>query len=128
MIDKWQAQHEFWSSFGWQAYDDQTTFTEDDLPAYPHITYESVSGGFNARTSISVHLWNRATSWAAIKQKATEIEGALSKGGVVIPFTGGALWLSIPADTVFARPFSTGASDELIQRIMLTVTVDFLSD
>lgn len=127
-MDNWQAQHNFWSSFEWPAYDDQTTFTEDDLPAYPHITYESADGDFGGQTQLAIHLWNRSTSWAAIKQKAAEIKSALVGGGVKLETDNGQIWLKIPDGVVFSRPFATGSSDELVQRIMINVSAEFLSD
>lgn len=127
-MDNWQAQHAFWSSFSWPAYDDQTTFTEDDLPAYPHITYESADGDFGAQTQIAVHLWNRSESWAAIKRKAAEIKAALVGGGVKLNTDDGQIWLTIPDRIAFSRPFATGSSDELVQRIMINVSAEFLAD
>lgn len=127
-MDKWQAQQTFWNGFGWPAYDDQTTFTEDDLPAFPHITYESADGSFGTATTLSVSLWNRSTSWAAIKQKADEIKDALSGGGALVPAESGYIWYSIPEASVFSRPTASGSSDELVQRIMLTVSAEFLSE
>lgn len=127
-MDNWQAQHNFWSGFGWPAYDDQTTFTKDDLPAYPHITYESADGDFAAQTQLAVHLWNRSGSWATIKQKAAEIKAALVGGGVKLNTDNGQIWLKVPDGVVFSRPFATGSSDELVQRIMINVSAEFLSD
>lgn len=127
-MDNWQAQQAFWSGFGWPAYDEQTTFTEDDLPAYPHITYESADGDFGAQTTLSIHLWNRNESWAAIKQKAAEIKAALVGGGVKLNTNSGQIWLKVPDQVIFSRPFATGSSDELVQRIMINVSAEFLSD
>lgn len=127
-MDNWQAQQAFWESFGWPAYDDQTTFNEDDLPAYPHITYESADGDFGAETQLAIHLWNRSGSWAAIKQKASEIKAALVGGGVKLNTDNGQIWLKIPDGVVSSRPFATGSSDELVQRIMINVSAEFLSD
>ena len=127
-MDNWQAQHAFWSSFGWPAYDDQTTFTEMSLPAYPHITYESADGDFGGETQLAVHLWNRSSSWAAIKQKAEQIKDVLSGGGVKLNTENGQIWLRIPDRIAFSRPFATGSSDELVQRIMINVSAEFLSD
>lgn len=127
-MDNWQAQQAFWSSFEWPAYDDQTEFTDGDMPAYPHITYESADGDFGGQTQVAVHLWNRSPSWAVIKQKASEIKDALSGGGVKLNTDRGQIWLTIPDGVVFSRPFATGSSDELIQRIMINVSAEFLSD
>ena len=56
-MNKWQTQQAFWGSFGIPAYDDQTVFTEGELPAYPHITYESFGGNMGQETQVSVSLW-----------------------------------------------------------------------
>ena len=127
-MDNWQAQHAFWSGFGWPAYDDQTTFIEGDQPAYPHITYESADGDFGAEAQLSIHLWNRSGSWAAIKQKAAEIKDALDGGGAKLNTDSGQIWLKIPEGVTFSRPFETGSSDELVQRIMINVSAEFLTD
>lgn len=127
-MDNWQAQNSFWSGFEWTAYDEQTTFTEDNLPAYPHITYESADDEFGGQTTVSAHLWNRSESWSEIKQKASEIKNALSSGGVKLTTDNGQIWLKIPEGSVFSRPFATGSSDELVQRIMCNVSIEFLSD
>lgn len=129
-MDNWQALNSFWNSFSWPAYDDQATFSEGDLPAYPHITYESADGDFGAQTTLAVHLWNRSVngSWAAIKQKAAEIKAALVGGGVKLVTDSGQIWLTIPDRVAFSRPFATGSSDPLVQRIMINVSAEFLSD
>ena len=125
-MDNWQAQQAFWSSFGWPAYDDQTTFTEGDAPAYPHITYESADGNFGSEMQLSIHLWNRSGSWAEIKQKASEIKAVLDGGGIKLNTDSGQIWLKIPTGVIFSRPFATGSSDELVQRIMINVMAEFL--
>lgn len=125
-MDNWQAQQAFWASFGWPAYDDQTTFTEGDEPAYPHITYECADGDFGAEMQLSIHLWNRSGSWATIKQKAAEIKEALNGGGKKLDTDSGQIWLKIPDGVVFSRPFPTGSSDEYVQRIMINVLAEFL--
>ena len=127
-MDNWQAQQAFWSGFSWPAYDDQTTFTEDDLPAYPHITYESVDGEFGGITTLAVHLWNRSESWAEIKRKAAEIKAALVGGGTKLNTDTGQIWITIPDGISFAQPAPTGSDDELVQRIMINVSAEFLSD
>lgn len=127
-MDNWQAQQAFWSSFGWPAYDDQTTFTEGDEPAFPHITYESADGDFGAEMQLAAHLWVRSGSWAAIKQKAAEIKEALIDGGKKLDTDSGQIWLKIPDGVNFSRPFATGSSDELVKRIMINVSVEFLTD
>lgn len=127
-MDNWQAQQAFWSSFGWPAYDDQTTFTEGDQPAYPHITYESADGDFGAEMQLAIHLWDRSGSWAGIKQKAASVKAALKDGGEKLDTDSGQIWLKIPDGVDFSRPFPTGSSDELVKRLMINVSAEFLTD
>lgn len=123
MADIWQAQDAFWNSFGIPAYDDQTA--EPGI-GYPHITYESFSGQINQSTSLSVNLWYRDSSWAAIKNKAEEIRMAL-KNGKVEKINNGYLWIKMPESAAFARPFASGGDDALIKRILITVECEALS-
>ena len=77
---------------------------------------------------LSIHLWDRSGSWAGIKQKAAAIKATLKEGGVKLNTDSGQIWLKIPDGVVFSRPFATGSSDELVQRIMINVSAEFLAD
>lgn len=125
-MDNFQAIQSFWERFGVDAYDEQATFDEGDLPAYPHITYESFSGTWTSSRTMSAHLWNRSGSWAWIKQKAEQIKKDIGNG-ILIHVDDGVLWFRIPEYTPFAQVISSGSDDEKIQRIFLNVEVEFLT-
>lgn len=125
-MDNFAALQEFWESFGVDAYDEQTYFTEGDSPAYPHITYESVSGTFASSKLLSAHLWDRSPGWKWLKQKAEEIKHEIG-GGITKRVDDGVVWFRIPETTPFAQIIPSGSEDDLIKRILLYVEIEFLT-
>ena len=73
-MDKQQALHQFWSSFGWAAYDENTV-PDNAMERFDghYITYSVVTSALDEPIPISANLWMRDTSWAAITQKANAI-------------------------------------------------------
>ena len=124
-MDKEQAIHSFWSSFGLTAYDEQTVPTGWSAPKPPYITYEVVTGNINNPVSLSASLWYRGTSWAPITQKLHEIEQALSYGGAIIDLDHGKLWLQ--RGSPFAQRMSDD-NDNLIRRIYININAEFLTE
>ena len=125
-MDNYQALQSFWDSFGIDAYDDQTVFTDGQSPAYPHITYESFSGSWEARRTLSANLWSRSTSWAWLKQKAEEIRQTIGSG-ITKSVDNGIIWFRIPEYTAFSQVISSGSTDDLVKRVLLSVEVEFLT-
>lgn len=125
-MDNFAALQEFWESFGVDAYDEQTYFTEGDSPAFPHITYESVSGTFASNKLLSGYLWNKSSSWVWLKQKAEEIRRTIGSG-ITKQVDDGVVWFRIPETTPFAQIIPSGSEDDLVKRILLYVEVEFLT-
>lgn len=125
-MDNFAALQTFWGSFGVEAYDEQTYFTEGMAVAYPHITYESVSGTWTSQKLLSGHLWNKSESWTWLKQKAEAIRLAIGSG-VTMQVDEGLIWFRIPETTPFAQALPSGAGDDQIKRILLYVEVEFLT-
>ena len=122
MANKWQAQYQFWSSFGIPAYDATSVPDGDDKPDYPYITYSGVNGDFDEDAMSSASIWTRGTSWADADRISDQIQSALENGGVVVPYTGGMIWFTIGV------PFSQNMgdpNDDLIRRKVLNVTLHF---
>lgn len=122
MTNKWQAQYQFWSSFGLSVYDAASVPDGDDAPEFPYITYNGVNGNFNENISSSVSIWTRDTSWTGADSISDQIQNALKNGGVVVPYTGGMIWIT-PGD-----PFSQNMgdpNDDLIRRKVINVTLHF---
>lgn len=121
---KEQAIHQFWSSFGLKAYDEQTVPTGDDAPAFPYITYEVITDSINHPVLLTASLWYRATDWVAITEKKDEISEAISYGHKIIKIDGGYMYLT--RGTPFAQRMSD-ENDDMIRRVYLQVNCEFLT-
>lgn len=123
-MDKWQAQQAFWSSFGLPAYDELTV---PDDAVMPYITYEAVSGNFDAKTIVSASLWYRSNSWAEISQKADAIAQAIA-GDIrpAIPIDNGYMMVRLPNGQMHSSRMDE-PSDRTVRRIRFTVEMEFLT-
>jgi len=127
-MDKAQALHSFWSSFGLTAVDENSAY--DDTVAErlglmdSYITYEVMTGNYEYPVPLVASLWYRSQSWAAISQKADEIADAIGVGGKVIKIDNGYLWIKQ------RQPFTTRLSvdgDYDMRRIMIYITANFMT-
>lgn len=125
-MDNFAALQAFWESFDVDAYDEQTYFTKGSVQAFPHITYESVSGTWTSQKLLSGYLWNKSESWAWLKQKAEEIKHEIGSG-ITLKVDDGVMWFRIPESTPFAQIIPSGSEDDRIKRILLYVEVEFLT-
>ena len=123
-MDREQAIHAFWSSFGLKAYDENTV-PDNALEANDghYLTYVVINTGFNRPVMASASLWYKDTSWAAISAKAQQIGNFLGEGGTLVPYQDGALW--IKKGSPFAQRM--GDDDDTIRRIYINVEFDYLS-
>ena len=122
-MDKFQALHQFWSSFSWKAYDQNTVPSEDLQPEMPRITYEAGTAGFEDIANLTASLWDKSYSWASVSAKAEEIFAYIGLGGAKVNFDGGQIWITR------GSPFAQRMSDEddSIRRIVLQVQVEYLT-
>lgn len=91
-MDKLQALHNFWSGFGWPAYNG-TTVPDGAEP--PYITHELPISDFGTVIAQTATLWNRASGWNDILDKAKEIVETISRGGKYVEYDGGALHIRL---------------------------------
>lgn len=119
-MDKVQALVNFWNGFSLKAYD--ATSVPDDAQL-PYITYEISTDNFGQQLSQTASLWYRSSSWKEIQQKEMEIADYISRGGLMIAYTNGAIWLR--KGTPWALRLA-GEGDEYVRRIVLNVEVEFL--
>lgn len=121
-MDRAEALHEFWSGFGWKAYDANTVPSSDFDPEMPRITYELAFGELDEPVMMSVSLWARSFSWREVSMKAEEIFFTIGYGGTLVPFDGGAIWL------MRGSPFAQRMSDEddTVRRIYLNIDAEYL--
>ena len=118
-MDKLQAYHQFWSSFGIPAYDALSVPTGAQLP---YITYETASDDFGETIFLSASLWYRGTSWADITQKEKLISDFIGRGGVQVSYDTGSFW--IRKRNTWAQRMSD-PDDDMIRRIVLQYTIEF---
>lgn len=119
-MDKIQTLHAFWSGFDLKAYDEASV---PDNAQLPYITYEVSSDSFGNRLIRSASLWYRSSSWAAITEKEQEIADYITRGGRMLKYDDGAMWLQ--KGSPWAQRMDD-PSDEMIRRIVLTVAIEFL--
>ena len=120
-MTKAAAIYQFWNSFGLTAYEENSV---PDDAAFPYITYQLVTDGFDREIQITASIWYRSESWTAINAKTEEISKKISRGGKIIPCDIGAIWLKR------GQPFAQNMrdeSDDLIKRKYLNITAEFLT-
>lgn len=120
-MTKAAAIYQFWSSFGLNAYEENTVPTD---AAFPYITYQLVTDSFDHEVQVTASLWYRSESWTAINAKTEEISQTISRGGKIIPCDGGAIWMKR------GQPFAQNMGDEsdnLIKRKYLNITAEFMT-
>ena len=126
MADTWQIQDQFWNSFGIPAYDENTVFDEDEMPAYPHITYEAQNGIWNQNLSLSASIWYRSTRWEEASQKANEILAKINRG-LILKVDQGYFWIKAPEGTPFAQRIGTDGDDQ-VKRIYISINAEALTE
>lgn len=123
-MDKEQALHKFWSSFGLTAYDENTV-PDDALTTNKgkYLTYNVATAALDEPTPLYANLWYKSSSWAEITGKAEEIAHNIGWGGYLVPFDGGYIWICRGV------PFSQRMADDddTIRRIYINVMAEFLS-
>ena len=123
-----QAIHNFWSSFEWPAYDENSVPDNSELP---YITYSVNVGDITSGpVTTQASLWYRSMSWKEITEKSEEIRNYLGIGGVMIEHDDGAIW--IKRGNTFAQRSAAGSSesekDSSTRRVVLTVDIEFINN
>jgi hypothetical protein len=121
-MDKAQALHKFWSSFGLPAYDQLTV---PDGAQMPYITYIGVTDKIGTPVALTGSLWYRSTGWADITQKADEISEYVNKHGhATEKFDNG--YIYITGGVPFAQRMSDD-TDDMIRRIYINIMAEYLT-
>lgn len=119
-MTKASVMHRFWSSFGMDAYE------ENSVPAdavMPYITYEFASADSGEECALSASIWYDDPSWNGINKKADEIAAAIGNGRIQTCGTG---YMKIRKGVPFA--VSSGiAEDRNIRRKILNIFVMYLT-
>lgn len=119
-MNKMQALHSFWNSFGLKFYDENAVPDNAELP---YGTYEASTDEFGNVLAQTASLWYRDSGWASITSKEQQLANAIGRGGKMVCYDGGAVWIC--KGTPWAQRMGD-PSDEMIRRIVLNVIVEFL--
>lgn len=121
-MTKAAALHQFFSSFGMEAY---TAASVPEDSEFPYLTYELITGAWGAEeVGMTVNLWFYTESEAIPNAKAEELSRTIGLGGKVLPCDGGFIWLKR------GSPWCQSLSDETspdIKRRLLNVTAEYLT-
>lgn len=122
-MNRAKAYHQFWSSFGWKAYDAYSVPSAEQNPAIPRITYEFSASDFDSEVMLSASLWDMSSSWTRVQEKAEEIYEYIGLGGAFVEYDNGHIWIKR------GTPFYQRMPDDndKIRRIYLNVQVEFIT-
>ena len=127
-MNKMQTLHAFWSGFGLPAFDENTVPDEKDRiemygQAFPYLTYEATEDDFGNAVPQVVNLWYRSESWADVLDKEQEISDFITRGGRMVKYDDGAMWIQR------ARPWAQRLdepNDKSVRRIVLNTIVEYM--
>ena len=121
-MDKAQALHKFWSSFGLSAYDELAV---PDDAQMPYITYSVSTDSLGNPLPLSGSIWYRETLWKNISNKADEIAQVVGEHGFYkAQLDDGYMWIT--KGTPFAQRMSD-PNDDMIKRMYINIMVEFLT-
>lgn len=120
-MTKESAIHNFWSTFGLLAYEENSVPTDAVLP---YITYQLVVDSFDNEVSMTASLWDNSTSWAYLTVKSNEIAQTIGRGGIILDCDGGSIWIKkgVPFIQNMSDPDNTN-----IKRKLINITVEYLT-
>lgn len=119
-MNKAQAIHSFWSSFGWKAYD-QSTVPDD--AKMPYITYNVSEGEIDSYVGLYGNLWDKSTSWEKVELKANEIAQHIVRMNPIKIDNG---YLAIHLGEPFAQRLQD--EDDTIRRMYLNLQAEFYTE
>lgn len=123
-MNKWQAIHSFWNSFGWNAFDENSVDTGEFAPQTPYITYSAQIGSMGQFLTFTASLWDKSTSWVNVSDKADEIAERIGYGYELVQIDDG--YLYITKGQPFAQRMSD-PNDAEIKRIYIILNAEFLT-
>lgn len=121
------ALYSFFSSFGLDAYEENSVYALESAPAFPYLTYEMNTGAFgDYDIPLTFSLWYRSTSWAAANAKVEEISASIGRDGYQAEIDGGFMRI-MRNDEDFSQN-KGDPSDDMIKRKVCSITVRFYTN
>lgn len=125
MADKNEALYQFWSRFGWTAFDENTVpdnALENNNNKY--ITYQDATDSFGSEMMLTASLWMRSNSWTGVDKMSEKIARYIEiEMPPAIPIDGG--WMRIRKGSPFST--RTGDDNDTLRRRILNVIVEFFT-
>lgn len=123
---KTQAIYNFFSSFGMEAFEENSVYSLEGAPDYPYITYELKTDFFSdTDTVISASVWTRSTSWATANAYAEQISAAVGRSGLITQIEGG--YMLIMRRSPFAQSMGD-PGDDMVKRKLLSFALRFYTN
>jgi len=119
IMDAEQVIHNFWSSFGIPAYDDNSVPQDAVLP---YITYDISYDSFDNDVVMNASIWDRTTSWDELSRTAKEITDNYRNNGVKLRTDRGIVWIK-PGNPLYRR---MGNDDQNIKRMILNIICEYI--
>lgn len=121
-MNRWEAIHTFWSSFGVPAYE-QNSVPDLKTLTFPYITYEAAVGSWEDIIPLTASIWDKNSSWRRIADLSDNIERFI-RLSLPIAYDNGMyrVWIG---DTPFSQNMGD-PEDDKIKRKILTVNMEFM--
>ena len=121
-MNRWEAIHQFWSSFGVPAYE-QNSVPDLKTLTFPYITYEAAVGSWEDIIPLTASIWDKNTSWRRIADLSDTIEKTVRLSDPVAYDNGMyRIWVG---DTAFSQNMGDPDNDK-IKRKVLNLNFEFM--
>lgn len=118
------AIHQFFSSFGLNAYPSASVPTSgDEMPEFPYLTYSVPTSSDMDVVSCDASLWYRTESWLEINAKVEQISQTIGRSYLLECDDGGII---VRKGTPFAQPMGDD-TDNMIKRKILSFELTFVT-
>lgn len=121
-MNKYEALHRFYSSFGIKAYEENSV--PDDIKAddMPYLTYDVLTSPFDVQnTALSCQIFFKSTTLTKINALTEKIYSALDGGAKLQCDTG---YIILYPGTPFAQNVTTG--DKTVKAKYINISADFI--
>ena len=122
-MNKWLALHEWFSSFGVKAYQEQTV---SETAVLPYIAYESAFGDIdNSPLALTFSYFERSRDWQGCFTMSEAISADIGRWGKRLVVDGG--YIVIQRGTPFSQPLDDISGDDTIRRMVFNIDVFFFT-
>ena len=119
-MNKVQAIHSFWSSFGLPAYDQ---YTVPQNAKMPYITYNVNEAEIDSYVGLYGSVWYRDTSWEQAELKVTQIAQHIARMNPIKIDVG---YLSVAMGSPFSQRMDD--EDDMVRRIYINLQAEFYTE